>query len=61
MCDPVPQVLEVARYSDHPLAGARVLLLDAPGNIHSIYFRYKVFHPHLGTPQPRGCCGMWGP
>lgn len=36
------RVLEVARRADHPLAGARLLLLDKPGNIHSIYFKYRV-------------------
>ncbi|GFZ17403.1 S-adenosyl-L-methionine-dependent methyltransferases superfamily protein [Actinidia rufa] len=35
------RVLEVARSADHPFAGARLLLLDAPGNIHSISFLFK--------------------
>ncbi|KAF3327188.1 hypothetical protein FCM35_KLT07306 [Carex littledalei] len=30
------RVLEVSRRADHPLAGSRLLLLDTPGNIHSI-------------------------
>ncbi|KAJ4771892.1 S-adenosyl-L-methionine-dependent methyltransferases superfamily protein [Rhynchospora pubera] len=29
-------VLQVSRRADHPLAGTRLLLLDKPGNIHSI-------------------------
>ncbi|CAM6034050.1 unnamed protein product [Sphagnum compactum] len=36
------QVLEVARRAQHPLAGARILLLDKPGNIQSVYFPQKV-------------------
>lgn len=36
------RVLEVSRRADHPLAGARLLLLDKPGNIHSIHFKYKI-------------------
>ncbi|KAJ9140276.1 hypothetical protein P3X46_030943 [Hevea brasiliensis] len=36
------RVLEVSRKADHPLAGSRLLLLDAPGNIHSISFRFKL-------------------
>ncbi|CAL1377414.1 unnamed protein product [Linum trigynum] len=36
------RVLEVSRRAtDHPLAGSRLLLLDAPGNIHSISFLVK--------------------
>ncbi|KAF2312933.1 hypothetical protein GH714_042476 [Hevea brasiliensis] len=31
-----------SRKADHPLAGSRLLLLDAPGNIHSISFRFKL-------------------
>ncbi|KAJ7524829.1 hypothetical protein O6H91_17G023800 [Diphasiastrum complanatum] len=36
------QVLELSRGADHPLAGARVLLLDRPGNIQSVYDPYKI-------------------
>ncbi|EEF51940.1 S-adenosylmethionine-dependent methyltransferase, putative [Ricinus communis] len=36
------RVLEISRKADHPLAGSRLLLLDSPGNIHSISFRYKL-------------------
>lgn len=36
------QVLEVARGADHALAGCRLLLLDRPGNIQSMYNPYKV-------------------
>ncbi|MED6211760.1 hypothetical protein PIB30_076733, partial [Stylosanthes scabra] len=32
------RVLEVSRKADHPFRGSRLLLLDAPGNIHSITF-----------------------
>lgn len=32
------RVLEVSRRCDHPFAGSRLLLLDSPGNIHSISF-----------------------
>lgn len=35
------RVLEVSRRADHPLAGSRLLLLDYPGNIHSISFLFK--------------------
>ncbi|KZV25996.1 hypothetical protein F511_27429 [Dorcoceras hygrometricum] len=35
------RVLQVSRTADHPLAGSRLLLLDSPGNIHSIYYPYK--------------------
>nr|KYP70236.1 hypothetical protein KK1_009447 [Cajanus cajan] len=35
------RVLEVSRKADHPFRGSRLLLLDAPGNIHSISFLFK--------------------
>ncbi|KAK7284822.1 hypothetical protein RJT34_19575 [Clitoria ternatea] len=35
------RVLEVSRKTDHPFRGSRLLLLDAPGNIHSISFLFK--------------------
>ncbi|CAA0826692.1 S-adenosyl-L-methionine-dependent methyltransferases superfamily protein [Striga hermonthica] len=35
------RVLQVSRAADHPLAGSRLLLLDAPGNIHSISYIFK--------------------
>ncbi|KAG8378797.1 hypothetical protein BUALT_Bualt07G0022300 [Buddleja alternifolia] len=35
------RVLQVSRAADHPLAGSRLLLLDAPGNIHSISYLFK--------------------
>ncbi|KAJ8753486.1 hypothetical protein K2173_022727 [Erythroxylum novogranatense] len=35
------RVLEVSRKVDHPFAGSRLLLLDGPGNIHSISFLFK--------------------
>ena len=31
----------MARKADHPLAGTRILLLDKPGNIQSVYQPYK--------------------
>ncbi|GAV64591.1 hypothetical protein CFOL_v3_08109 [Cephalotus follicularis] len=34
------RVLQVCRKADHPFAGSRLLLLDSPGNIHSISFLY---------------------
>ncbi|KAH9623934.1 hypothetical protein KSS87_010522 [Heliosperma pusillum] len=35
------RVLEVSRTADHPFRGSRLLLLDGPGNIHSINFLHK--------------------
>ncbi|KAK7277999.1 hypothetical protein RJT34_23020 [Clitoria ternatea] len=35
------RVLEVSRKTDNPFRGSRLLLLDAPVNIHSISFLYK--------------------
>ncbi|VVB17833.1 unnamed protein product [Arabis nemorensis] len=35
------RVIEVSRKTNHPLAGSRLLLLDNPGNIHSISFLLK--------------------
>ncbi|WJX88713.1 hypothetical protein P8452_70769 [Trifolium repens] len=35
------RVLEVSRKADHPFRGSRLLLLDNPGNIHSISFLFK--------------------
>nr|XP_004515876.1 uncharacterized protein LOC101506952 isoform X2 [Cicer arietinum] len=35
------RVLEVSRKADHPFRGSRLLLLDTPGNIHSISFLFK--------------------
>lgn len=40
------RVLQVSRRADHPLAGSRLLLLDRPGNIHSISF---LLHPFTST------------
>ncbi|KAF3793082.1 putative polyamine aminopropyl transferase [Nymphaea thermarum] len=36
------RVLEISRRLDHPFAGSRLLLLDRPGNIHSIAFLFKL-------------------
>lgn len=36
------QVIEVSRRADHTLSGSRLLLLDRPGNIQSVYNPYKV-------------------
>ncbi|XP_057952574.1 uncharacterized protein LOC131146800 isoform X2 [Malania oleifera] len=62
------RVLEVSRTADHPFAGARLLLLDAPGNIHSISYVFKsltntyfdVFAtlPPLLPPGPLGVLGF---
>ncbi|CAI5505192.1 unnamed protein product [Closterium sp. Naga37s-1] len=35
------KVVEVSRRADNSLAGSRVLLLDQPGNIHSMHFKHK--------------------
>ncbi|KAI9174113.1 hypothetical protein LWI28_012139 [Acer negundo] len=62
------RVLEVSRKADHPFAGSRLLLLDGPGNIHSISFLFKsltktyfdVFAtlPPIVTPGPIGILGF---
>ncbi|KAI3839573.1 hypothetical protein MKX03_003682 [Papaver bracteatum] len=36
------RVIEVSRRADHPFVGSRLLLLDAPGNIHSVSFIFKL-------------------
>ncbi|XP_031104125.1 uncharacterized protein LOC116007551 [Ipomoea triloba] len=50
------RVLEVSRTADHPLAGSRLLLLDAPGNIHSISYLLKsttaAYYDVLATLPP---------
>ncbi|KAF8005916.1 hypothetical protein BT93_K0257 [Corymbia citriodora subsp. variegata] len=62
------RVLEVSRRCDHPFAGSRLLLLDSPGNIHSISFLLKpltstyldVFAtlPPILPPGPIGILGF---
>ncbi|XP_008239317.1 PREDICTED: uncharacterized protein LOC103337926 isoform X2 [Prunus mume] len=62
------RVLEVSRRADHPFAGSRLLLLDNPGNIHSISFIFKsltstyfdVFAtlPPILPPGPVGILGF---
>ncbi|XP_024970531.1 uncharacterized protein LOC112509679 [Cynara cardunculus var. scolymus] len=62
------RVLEVSRKSDHPFAGSRLLLLDAPGNIHSISFLLKLLtgtyfdvfatFPPILPPGPLGILGF---
>ncbi|KAK4749654.1 hypothetical protein SAY87_027103 [Trapa incisa] len=62
------RVLEVSRRADHPFAGSRLLLLDGPGNIHSISFLFKsmtgtyfdVFAtlPPILPPGPVGLLGL---
>ncbi|XAR50223.1 hypothetical protein NMG60_11004491 [Bertholletia excelsa] len=62
------RVLEVSRRADHPFAGSRLLLLDGPGNIHSISFLLKsltstyfdVFAtlPPILPPGPLGILGF---
>ncbi|KAL2650230.1 hypothetical protein R1flu_018358 [Riccia fluitans] len=36
------RVLEISKACDHPMAGARVLLLDKFGNVHSVYHEYRL-------------------
>lgn len=49
-------VLEIARDADHLLAGARMLLLDNPGCIHSIHYNHRVltnsYYDVLATLDP---------
>ncbi|KAL1812442.1 hypothetical protein ACET3Z_022507 [Daucus carota] len=62
------RVIEVSRRSDHPFAGSRLLLLDGPGNIHSISYLFKsltstyfdVFAilPPILPPGPLGILGF---
>lgn len=62
------RVLEVSRKVDHPFAGARLLLLDGPGNIHSIsylfrsltntYFDVFATLPPILPPGPIGILGF---
>lgn len=62
------RVLEVSRKADHPFAGSRLLLLDGPGNIHSISFLFRfltntyfdVFatFPPILPPGPLGILGF---
>ncbi|KAM7475498.1 hypothetical protein LguiB_022741 [Lonicera macranthoides] len=62
------RVLEVSRKADHPFAGSRLLLLDGPGNIHSIYFLFKTLThtyfdvlatlPPILPPGPLGILGF---
>lgn len=62
------RVLEVSRDSDHPFRGSRLLLLDGPGNIHSINFLYKTLTdtyfdvfatlPPIIPPGPIGILGF---
>ncbi|CAA7397533.1 unnamed protein product [Spirodela intermedia] len=62
------RVLEVSRRADHQFAGSRLLLLDAPGNIHSISFLLKLLtttyfdvfatFPPVLPPGPIGILGF---
>ncbi|XP_068307546.1 uncharacterized protein [Pyrus communis] len=62
------RVLEVSKRADDPFAGSRLLLLDNPGNIHSISFIFKsltstyfgVFAtlPPIIPPGPIGILGF---
>ncbi|BBM97878.1 hypothetical protein MPTK1_1g09100 [Marchantia polymorpha subsp. ruderalis] len=61
------RVLEVAKTSDHPMAGARVLLLDKFGNVHSLYHEYRLLtdsyydvFPTLPAIIPDGPIGIFG-
>ena len=48
--------MEVAREADHLLAGARILLLDNPGCIHTVYYQHNVltnsYYDVLATVVP---------
>ncbi|XP_021292302.1 uncharacterized protein LOC110422631 [Herrania umbratica] len=62
------RVLEVSRRADHPFAGSRLLLLDSPGNIHSISFLFQLLTntyfdvfatlPPVLPPGPVGILGF---
>ncbi|WCJ35731.1 S-adenosyl-L-methionine-dependent methyltransferases superfamily protein [Euphorbia peplus] len=62
------RVLQISRQTDHPLAGSRLLLLDTPGNIHSISFHFKLLTqsyydvfatlPPILPPGPVGILGF---
>ncbi|RVW52985.1 hypothetical protein CK203_072678 [Vitis vinifera] len=62
------RVLDVSRKADHPFAGSRLLILDGPGNIHSISFLLKSFTdtyfdvlatlPAILPPGPLGILGF---
>ncbi|XP_023519024.1 uncharacterized protein LOC111782497 [Cucurbita pepo subsp. pepo] len=62
------RVLEVSRRAEHPFAGSRLLLLDGPGNIHSIshlfksltntYFDVFATLPPILPPGPIGILGF---
>ncbi|KAI4343716.1 hypothetical protein L6164_011032 [Bauhinia variegata] len=62
------RVIEVSRKADHHFAGSRLLLLDGPGNIHSVSFLFKsitntyfdVFAtlPPILPPGPLGILGF---
>ncbi|KAF6137029.1 hypothetical protein GIB67_030793 [Kingdonia uniflora] len=61
------RVLEVSRKADHPFAGSRLLLLDKPGNIHSVSFLFKLltntyFDVFVTFPPilPQGPLGILG-
>ncbi|GMH31452.1 hypothetical protein Nepgr_033295 [Nepenthes gracilis] len=62
------RVLEVSRKADHPFRGSRLLLLDGPGNIHSINFLFRTLTdtyfdvfatlPPILPPGPIGILGF---
>ncbi|KNA17766.1 hypothetical protein SOVF_077060 [Spinacia oleracea] len=62
------RVLEVSRRADHPFRGSRLLLLDGPGNIHSISFLFRTLTdtyfdvfgtlPPIIPPGPIGVLGF---
>ncbi|XP_068637321.1 uncharacterized protein [Aristolochia californica] len=62
------RVLEVSRRIDHHFAGSRLLLLDTPGNIHSVSFLLKTLtdtyfdvfatFPPILPPGPIGILGF---
>lgn len=62
------RVLEVSRRADHPFRGSRLLLLDGPGNIHSVNFLFRTLTetyfdvfatlPPILPPGPIGVLGF---
>jgi hypothetical protein len=63
----IVHVVEVSRSADHRLAGARILLLDNPANVHSVWYQHKVltnsYYDEFATLMPLlpdGPVGIYG-
>ncbi|CAK9222927.1 unnamed protein product [Sphagnum troendelagicum] len=63
----IVHVVEVSRSADHLLAGARILLLDSPANVHSVWYQHKVltnsYYDEFATLMPLlpdGPVGIYG-